>query len=111
MAVAKTTQDRIAFLKTLFKPLEEKDLILTFEKHTFEGVRLTAIEAQPVTKFKLAPEKRKQEDGKNKAPVLVKLVFNGENNLVFADEDTTWTAIRNGVRAKVGETIIEVRVK
>lgn len=109
MAVAKTTQERIAFLETLFAPLRGKPLTLTFGTHRFENVLLTAIDSQPVTGFKLAPDKREMPDGKKKVPVLIRLTFNGENKLVFVEDRTVWTAITNGVRAKIGSTVVEIR--
>lgn len=109
MAVPKLVQDKLVFLETLFKPLRDQSLILTFGQHMFKGMRLSSIEYQQATGFKLAPDKRKDANGKNKTPTLIRVTFEGDNKIVLADEDTTWTAIRNGVRAKLGDTVIEIR--
>jgi hypothetical protein len=108
MAVAKNIQDHIIWLKTYFKQFEGKRVTLTFGPHTFTNVTITSIDAKPVTGFKLAPDKR-MVDGKMKSPQLIQIITDNTNKLVFTVEDTVWTAITNGMRAKVGDTVVEFR--
>lgn len=127
MAVKKDMQEKIAWLQTLFKPIMGKPVVVTFGTHKAEGVTIIAVEPKPITGFKLAPEKRPKPNGKGRyGPPLIRIGFHKGNGsidlglvtyppedtfeLVLVDEDTTWTAITNGVRATVGPVKIEMRL-
>lgn len=102
MAVKKSIQDKVTWLRTLFTPIMNKPITITFGSHTFTDVIIVAVEHKPVTGFKLAPEKRASLENKQYTPNLLRIVFSGGEEMVFADEDTTWAAIGNGVKARAG---------
>jgi len=100
MAVSKQVQERVEYIKKLCSNLMGREVVITFDNHTFSGT-LTGITAKGVTGFSLAPEKREGADGKVKSPTLIQLTLDNKDNLVFVDEDTTWFAVMNGVMAEV----------
>lgn len=111
MALRKDVRERVEWLRTLFAPYMNKPVTIEFGAIKWEGMILTEVDNQPVTGFKLAPDKRKSLDNKTYSPTLIKVVFNGEDKLVFVDEDTVWAAITNGVRARVGSNVVTIRAE
>jgi hypothetical protein len=93
MAVKKSIQDKVAWLQTLFAPIMNTPITITFGSHTFTDVVIVAVEHKPVTGFKLAPEKRTSLDGKQYTPNLLRIAFAGGEEMIFVDESTTWAAI------------------
>lgn len=80
---------------------------IEFDRHQARA-QLLSIEKRPVTGFKLAPDKRLNEDGKNKVPDLLCFIFD-DGKITFPIEDMTPVFYPNGIDLCIGETVIKLR--
>ncbi len=78
----------------------DKPCTLTFDKHSFSNVIVKGIQLGKVTGMKNAPVKRMDDEGKMKSPMIFEIQTD-QGNLVFPFDDTTVSALTNGIRLTV----------
>jgi len=97
--------DAVALLeryKLLLAPIINKPCILAFDKHRLEGVIVREIAIAKTTGMKNAPDKVLTAEGKNKSPMIFELKTD-QGNLVFTFDDTTVSALGDGVRFRIAQ--------
>jgi hypothetical protein len=88
----------------LFEKIINKPVVITFNKHRFDGVIITGIQIAKTTGMKNAPDKRITDEGKNKSPLLFEITTKA-GNLQFSFDDTKVSSLTNGVRLSIPQKV------
>jgi hypothetical protein len=95
----KDAKEQLQEYKQMFAPIIGKPVIITFDKHIARDVIITDLDLVKTTGLKNAPNKRIIDD-KHKTPMLFQIVAD-QCTLQFVFDDTTVSAITNGVRLSI----------
>ena len=104
--------ERLKSMQPLFDTIIGKPCVLTFDRHSYDGVIVERIELGKTTGLKNAPDKIEHE-GKNRSPMIFYVVTN-QGNLIFLFDYTIVTALTNGVRLRVSSDkpiVVDLRLQ